>query len=296
MSIHPGLNYTGVVPVMPTPFHDDDDLDIDSLLRLLDFCNAIGVDGVTVLGVLGEAAALSDQETAAIVHEVCAAAQGTPVIVGASRPGVRPTRLMIEMAAGAGAAAVMVAPPSGDGTTERGIFAYFQEVADSSPLPVVIQDHPASTRVHMSAELLARLIDELDAVAGLKCEAVPTGPKIRAVRARTTRVPVLTGLGALYAASDLAAGSAGFNTGFAFPEVLTGLSHLAAEGELDSARALYRHFLPLIAFEQQPGPAIRKEIWRRRGILSSARVRSPGAQLDPWLGTELTAILASCRW
>ena len=104
-------------------------------------------------------------------------------------------------------------------------------------------------------------------------------------------MPVLTGLGALYAATDLAAGAEGFNTGFAFPEVLLAL--LGAGRASDAARVLelYRRFLPLIVFEQHPGPAIRKDVWRRRGILSSPRVRPPAPQLDPWMAGQLALLL-----
>ena len=102
----------------------------------------------------------------------------------------------------------------------------------------------------------------------------------------------MTGLGALYARFDLAADSDGFNTGFAFPEFLVALWRLACAGQWPQANALYRRFLPLLVFEQQPGPAIRKEIWRRRGVLAAARVRAPGGQLDAWAGDALSALLA----
>ena len=73
----------------------------------------------------------------------------------------------------------------------------------------------------MSAELMMRIVREVPAIAGMKAEAPPTPPKVRTLldgMARQGRsVPVLTGLGALYALFDLEAGSAGFHTGFAFP-------------------------------------------------------------------------------
>lgn len=286
------LNYTGVIPILPTPFFADEEVDFDSLVRLAAFAASAGQSGLTILGVLGEANSLTDAEATAIVREVCSAATGLPVIVGAGRPGVRSTRTFIAAAAELGAAAAMVAPPSMDGASETLVTDYFSAVATASPIPVIIQDHPASTRVHISAAVIARLIRELDEVIGLKCEAVPTGPKIRAVKALAPQAEVMTGLGALYAATDLAAGSDGFNTGFAFPEVLVALRRLAAGGDFARARALYRKFLPLIVLEQHPGPAVRKEIWRRRGVIASARVRSPGVQLDSWLSGELTTVLA----
>ena len=109
--------------------------------------------------------------------------------------------------------------------------------------------------------------------------------------AMTREVPVLTGLGALYGLFDLEQGSAGFNTGFAFPEVLMAMVRSAEAGDWATARALYARFLPLIVFEQQPGVAIRKEILRRRGLLAGGRVRHPGAGLAPEIDAQLSRLL-----
>src|SRR3989304_10376038 len=85
--------------------------------------------------------------------------------------------------------------------------------------------------------------------------ASPTPAKIHAlVQGMTGRKgPVLTGLGALYGIFDLERGSSGFMTGFAFPEVLVAMVREARRGRMDAAWDLYRRFLPLIVFEQQPG-------------------------------------------
>ena len=99
------------------------------------------------------------------------------------------------------------------------------------------------------------------------------------------------GLGALYALFDLERGSHGFNTGFAFPEVLAALVRFGRAGRWDDAWGLYRRYLPLIVFEQQPGVAVRKEILRRRGLLDHATVRHPGAGLDAAVAAQLDRLL-----
>jgi 4-hydroxy-tetrahydrodipicolinate synthase len=87
------------------------------------------------------------------------------------------------------------------------------------------------------------------------------------------------------------AGSDGFMTGFAFPEVLVAICRAFSAGQPDQAEALYRRFLPLIVFEQQPGVAIRKELLRRRGLIAGNRVRHPGAPLDPTAVEALDRLL-----
>ena len=105
------------------------------------------------------------------------------------------------------------------------------------------------------------------------------------------RVPILTGLGALYGLFDLECGSSGFMTGFAFPEVLIALVRAVRENRTGDAWDLYRRFLPLIVFEQQPGVAVRKEILRMRGLIASGRVRHPGAGLNPGAAEQLRVLL-----
>jgi 4-hydroxy-tetrahydrodipicolinate synthase len=145
----------------------------------------------------------------------------------------------------------------------------------------------------MSAALILRIAAEVGSIACIKAEAVPTPAKVRALRGGLKRpVSILSGLGALYAPFDLAAGSDGFNTGFAFPEVLRAMVDAAKANDIDRVHALYARFAALIVFEQQPGLAIRKEILRQRGLIASNRVRHPGATITPAVADEVAALIA----
>lgn len=288
-------DFSGVVPILATPFLPDESVDRESLDRLVRFMAALGVDGVTVLGVLGEANRLSDRDRESVIRAAVAAAGATPVIVGASHPGTQATVDLATMAAQLGAAAVMVAPSPEPVPNEERVFDYYQRIGAGARVPMVVQDHPASTAVHMSVALLARIAREVPGVIGIKEEAVPTPPKLRALRTALADRPlrIMTGLGALYGLFDLEAGSDGFNTGFAFPEVLMAMVEATRAGDGDRTRALYTRFLPLIVFEQQPGVAVRKEILRRRGLLASGTVRHPGAGMPPGAAAQLDTLLAA---
>ena len=288
----PSTNFRGVFPILATPFHEDESVDLDSMRRLVSFMARIGVDGVTVLGVLGESNRMTDRDREAIVRASLEAAGDLPVIVGTSHPGTNATIELSRMAQDLGAAAVMVAPSYEPIPGDDRVLDYFTRVGAAIDIPLVAQDHPASTQVHMPVPLLARIIEHVPNVACLKEEGVPTPQRVVALRkAMTRQVPVLTGLGALYGLFDLEQGSAGFNTGFAFPEVLMAMVRAADAGDWATARDLYARFLPLIVFEQQPGVAIRKEILRRRGLIEGARVRHPGGGLTPEIADQLTRIL-----
>jgi 4-hydroxy-tetrahydrodipicolinate synthase len=288
------LTFTGVYPILVTPFDAHEQLDLESFDRLIRFMADIGVDGITVLGVLGESDRILDNEREQLIRVAVKAAAGRiPVVVGASHKGTHATRGLCLMAAELGASAVMVTPAQEPVPNEERIFEYFRRVADGLPIPLVVQDHPASTQVHMSIRLLLRLVTELPEVACFKEEGVPTPVRVEALLQGMTsrKVPILTGLGALYGLFDLRSGSSGFMTGFAFPEVLMAMVQASRAQDQAKAAAIYRRFLPLIVFEQQPGIAIRKELFRRRGLLADGTVRHPGVPLNPASATQLEELL-----
>ena len=293
----PQHRFTGVIPILATPFNDDESLDLGSWQRMIEFMLELGVEGITILGVLGESNRLSDYEREALIKSAVAVVnKRIPIIVGASHSGTAAAMFLSRMAENLGADAVMIAPAKEAVPNDERIVEMYQRIASATALPIVMQDHPASTEVHMPVALMLRIVKEVAAVQCIKAEAVPTPAKIRALRAGLSALPrpvtILSGLGALYAPFDLDAGSDGFNTGFAFPEVLRAMVDAAKAKNADRVHALFARFASLIVFEQQPGLAIRKEILRRRGLISSHRVRHPGATIVPALANDVAAMIA----
>ena len=288
------MDFTGVFPILPTPFDDEGGLDLESFERLICFMADLGTDGITILGVLGESNRLLDSEREQLIRQAVKAAAGrTRVIVGASHAGTQATIGLCRLAQDLGADAVMVAPSPEPVPNETRVFDYFQRVAQAVSIPLVAQDHPASTQVHMSLALILRLVSEIPQIACIKEEAPPTPARIASLIAgmKTRSVPILTGLGGLYGFFDLENGSSGFNTGFAFPEVLMRIASEARAGKLDDAYRLYARFLPLIVFEQQPGVAVRKELFRMRGLLRSSHVRHPGTGITAPVAGQLGKLI-----
>ena len=288
------VRFEGVIPILATPFRDDESLDPESWRRLLEFMVGLGVDGVTILGVLGESNRLSDHERQALIEQAVSVVNGrVPIIVGTSYSGTRAAAYLSRMAQDLGADAVMVTAAKEPVPNDDRIVEMYQRLADGLAIPIVLQDHPASSEVHLSVPLMLRLLRSIPAIQCVKEEAVPTAPKIRQLRDGLSerRVPILTGLGALYAPFDLEAGSDGFNTGFAFPEVLMAMVAAGRAADWPAVHDLYSRFAALIVFEQQPGVAIRKELLRRRGLLASARARHPGATIAPAVARQLDALL-----
>ncbi|MEE2969765.1 MAG: dihydrodipicolinate synthase family protein [Pseudomonadota bacterium] len=290
---------TGVYAITPTPFTDAGAVDLDSTDRMVEFYIECGVSGLTILGVMGEAHKLTQEESVAFTKRVLAVVDGRiPVIAGVSSPALGPMAALTEQAMEFGAAGVMVAPMSGLNTDEK-IEGYFHAVCNAlGDTPVVLQDYPPSSGVWFSVPLLNKLFTELPALKMLKHEDWPGLKKItqfRAAEARgeRRRVSILTGNGGLFLPLELARGADGAMTGFAFPDMLVQVCELHAAGDAGRAQDLFDAYLPLVRYEQQIGIglAIRKETLRRRGVLASPTIRAPGPKLDADDNAELEDLL-----
>ena len=292
----------GVFIISATPFRDDGALDWDSVDRLTDFYLGAGVDGITVLGMMGEAPKLTREEQVCFVGRVLRRVDDrVPVVVGVSNPGLANLVSLARESMDLGAAGVMIAPAAGLKTEEQ-VYGYFAAVAEGlgTGVPLCYQDYPQSTGVFVSVPLLGRLIDTLPSLVMLKHEDCPGLGKLSRLRdsetaeQRRRRISVLCGNGGLYLPQELARGADGAMTGFAYPEMLVGVYTRFARGDAAAAEDLFDVFLPLVRHEQQPGfgLAVRKEILRRRGVIASAATRAPGPSLSPADHDELTRLLA----
>lgn len=290
----------GVYVIAATPFADDGALDLGSIDSLVDFYRRSGADGMTILGVMGEAPKLDADEARAAIGRFHQRADGMPIIVGVSGPSIDGSARLGRFAMEAGAAGVMVAPIPGLATEDRVIGYVAQVCAALGPdIPVCFQDYPQMTGVQVSVATILRLTREFPQIVMLKHEDCPGLAKLSRVRegsgtAETPRLSILCGNGGLYLPQEMARGADGAMTGFAYPEMLVGVVSRHLLGDADGAEDLFDAWLPLIRHEQQPGLglALRKETLRRRGAIASARVRAPGPVLGPADLAELTRIAA----
>jgi len=285
----------GVYNIVPTPFDDAGDLDEPSLARLIDFVIGTGVDGVTILGVMGEAGKVSEAERDRIVAiSVDAAAGRVPVCVGTTHAATDRCIALSRRAEAMGARALMIAPPALARTNEAAMSRHYLAVADAVGLPVVVQDYPPSSGVTMTPEFIGRLADERPCLSFVKLEDEPTAPKTSAVLAANPTVRIFGGLGGMFMLEELRRGAVGTMTGFGFPEVLVDVYRRFAAGDLDGATEVFHRHLPLIRFENQAGInlALRKHVYHLRGAIASPRARAPFVPIDETTKVELAELLA----
>ncbi|MEG3132705.1 dihydrodipicolinate synthase family protein [Rouxiella sp. T17] len=291
----------GVYIIAATPFTDDGALDLASADSLTDFYLEQGVSGITILGMMGEAPKLTDEESLLFMRRVLTRVNGrVPVVVGVSHASHQHVQRLSHTAMEMGAAGVMLAPV-GNLKIDEQVSQYYLTVADmlGSEVPICLQDFPQSTGVHTSVAVILRLIEALPQLVMLKHEDLPGLRKLSQVRKfseerNLRRISILVGNGGLFLPQELRRGADGAMTGFAYPEMLVQVCALFAAGKIEEAEDLFDLYLPLLRHEFQfgIGLALRKETLRRRGIIRSAAVRQPGPKLDSDDQRELGQLIA----
>ncbi len=287
------MAFKGVFNILATPFSTDLAVDEASLRNLVEFQLERGAYGLTILGVLGEAAKLTVEERTRVMQIVMETVGGrVPVIVGASHQEQATVIALAHTALQAGAAAVMIAPPRFEQPTDANVIIYYEQVGAATG-EIVLQDFPPVTNVVLSADLIAALAARVPTIRTLKLEDPPLMQKIAAVQARTERLAIFGGLGGMFFLEELMRGAAGTMTGFAFTEVLVAVYRAFEAGDPDRATAIFDRYLPLIRFENQQmiNLSIRKELLYLRGAIATPLLREPFAPIDAGTRGESLQIL-----
>ncbi|MEM6890465.1 MAG: dihydrodipicolinate synthase family protein [Pseudomonadota bacterium] len=285
----------GIFTIAATPFLPDGALDFDSIDRMVDAYIEKGANGLTILGMMGEAGKLTAAESVAVLRRVTKRSS-VPVVVGVSAPGFSAMSALSLDAMDAGAAAVMVAPTMGL-RTDAQIISYFHDVAGTlGDIPFVLQDFPLATRVQISASVILRIVEDCPTCMMLKHEDWPGLEKISALRqssmSGTRRISILCGNGGMYLLEEMLRGADGAMTGFGYPEMMRQVIDAFLSGDIDYARDIFDVYMPMIRYEAQPsmGLAIRKYTLAQRGIIAHETLRKPFAGLTSATIAEVDAL------
>jgi 4-hydroxy-tetrahydrodipicolinate synthase len=291
---------SGTFAIAPTPFHDDGRIDESSIDRLVDVYTEVGCNGVTVLGILGEAPKMDSAEAAAVATRFIKRATSLQTVVGVSASGFAAMRGLARASMDAGAAAVMIAPTPNLRTDDQ-ITTYFKQAVEAigDDIPWVLQDYPLTLSVVMTPAVIRKIVMDNPSCVMLKHEDWPGLEKITALRGfqkdgSLRPLSILTGNGATFLDFEMERGADGAMTGYAFPELLIDVVRLSKEGKRDAAHDLFDAHLPLIRYEQQPGVglAVRKYVLNKRGMIASAAQRKPGSTLSAKAREEVDYLLS----
>lgn len=287
----------GVLPIAPTPFQDNGDLDLDGMRRVLDCMIDQGVDAICILANYSEQFALTDAERDTLLALSTEHVAGrVPIIATISHFSTRIAAERAKRAASAGAVMVMMMPPyhgAGLRADEDGMLEHFAGVAEAGGLPIMIQDAPLSG-VALTVQFLARLAREVSLVRYFKIEVPGTAAKLRALIAAAGDFihGPFDGEEGITLMADLDAGAKGTMTSAMYSDLIKPIVEAHAAGRRGEAASLYGRLLPLINFEnRQCGLRGTKTVMKEGGVIKSDAVRHPQMALPTTTRRELMELV-----
>ncbi|WP_186417937.1 dihydrodipicolinate synthase family protein [Bosea sp. CS1GBMeth4] len=279
--------YKGIIPIAPTIFHENGDLDHDGNRRVMDLMVDQGVDGICILANFSEQFLLTDAEREEVMRLSLEQVAGrVPVCVTTSHFSTRIAAQRARAAAEAGAQMLMMMPPYHGAllkADEQGMIEHFKIVADAAGIPIILQDAPLSG-VTMTVPFMVRLNREVPLVRYFKIEQPGTAGKLRALieAGGDAIVGPFDGEEAITLMADLDAGATGTMTSAMIPDLIKPILAAHAAGDRKQAAALYARVLPIVNYEnRQCGLRSAKAVMKEGGVIGSDAVRHPLTPLHP---------------
>jgi 4-hydroxy-tetrahydrodipicolinate synthase len=268
-------NLYGAVPIIPTPFNDDESIDEDALRSLIDFAIASGLQAVCLPAYASEFYKLTDAERLLVVKIAVGHAAGRLQIVAQSNhPSLKVAIQLAKANIENGADVISLAVPRIFSLPESSTKAYLSGFFSSIPhTPVLIQDFNPG-----GASISVGLIDELRLAHPnfkyLKLEEPLCAPKFEAIiKATNGQVQVFEGWGGLYLLELVPVGIGGVMPGLAVADILQKIFTLRKNEDNDQAFGLFEKVMPQIFFSLQNMELFHyaeKELLIARGVLRNS--------------------------
>ncbi len=278
-------NFTGCWPVAPTPFKENEDLDLEGMKRVLDCMIDQKVDGICILANYSEQFLLSDDERE-ILTKLCIehVAGKVPIIVTISHFSTDIAFKRAKLAKDVGANMVMMMPPY-HGALLKGnanqTFEQFRKVSEAG-ITIMVQDAPLSG-VDLSVDLLVKMAKEIEHVKCFKIECAQAANKLRALidKGGSAIEGPFDGEEGITLFADLEAGAKGNMSSAMLPDLIGPLVKNYIKGNKKEAENEYNRVLPLINYEnRQCGFRATKTVFKEGRVIKSDVCRHPIPSLD----------------
>ncbi|MBM4004345.1 MAG: dihydrodipicolinate synthase family protein [Planctomycetes bacterium] len=273
----------GVLPIAHTPFTDDDRIDEGSFQRQIDWAYAQGAQGFCT-GMVSELLRLTADERRELTHKLVQWSAGRGVVVISVGAESIPQALVYAREAElAGADAVMAIPPISTALPDAELRYYYQTLAETISLPVIVQDASAYVGRPIPLALQIELLQQYGEEKILfKPEASPIGPNLTRLRDATGgRARVYEGSGGILLIDSFRRGIRGTMPGMEFLDAIIPLWKALQRGDDETAYRIYFPVCALVALQLQAGLdgflAIEKYLLKQRGLFQTDRRRRPNS-------------------
>jgi 4-hydroxy-tetrahydrodipicolinate synthase len=285
----------GYIPDLPTPFDDNDRIDLTAFARLCERQIEAGVSAIVVGETTGEASTLTPAEHDTIVRAAVEIAKGrVRVIAGAGSNSTSQAIELTRRAEAAGVDAVLSVVPYYNKPMQSGIRAHFQAIAEQTTLPIILHDTPSRTVRELADETLARLAQSRQFI-GLRdatgdvgrpmrlSSLVPPGFRLLAGDDATALAVIANGGdGCISLVSNVA------------PDLCRAIFSSCRKGRMQTARYLHHRLAPLIAALSRENPAALKYALCLLGFMAP-NTRLPIVELEDAAKAAVANAIAEIR-
>ena len=264
------FNGTGVALV--TPFRKQETIDFTTLEKLINFIISNGVDYIVALGTTSEAATLTERERAAVQEFIVETVAGrVPIMLGMGGNNTLSVVDAINHTSFDGIAGILSVAPYYNKPNQRGLLQHFRQVAEASPVPVVLYNVPGRTGVNLMAETTLQIAQEVSNVIAIKEASGNMAQVMEIIRNKPEGFRVLSGDDAL-TLPMIAAGASGVISvaANALPKDMSTMVRLALKGDFKKALPLHYKMLPLMnAMFEEGNPTGVKALLEIEGHISN---------------------------
>ena len=268
----------GVIPIIPTPFTENEEIDEASLRRLVDFACSCGIQAACLPAYASEFYKLTDDEKLQVVKIAVDQAKGRIKIVAQSNhPSLKSAIRLARENVKNGADIISLAVPRIFSLPEDALMEYLSGFLAAIPdTPVLIQDfNPGGASI--SASFIKKLMDKHPNFKYLKLEEPLCAPKFEEIIKGTDgKVGLFEGWGGLYMLELIPVGIAGVMPGLGVADILQKVMLLRKNGEDQKAFTVFERIMPQIFFSLQNMELFHyaeKELLIARGILTNSIAR-----------------------
>ena len=285
--------FTGTGVALITPFRKQQEtVDFTKLESLIEHIIASGVDYIVALGTTSEAATMTESERSAVQEFIVETVAGRcPVMLGLGGNNTLNVTDTINRTNFDGISGILSVTPYYNKPNQRGLLQHYRNVAEASPVPVIMYNVPGRTGVNLAAETTLTLAHECSNIIGIKEASGNLQQVMQILRNRPDGFRVISGDDALtYPMLTLGADGVISVMANALPKEMSDMVHLAMKGDLKKSLPLHYRMLPLMnAIFEEGNPTGIKALLEIQGSISNI-LRLPLVKSTKQLYNKLSAL------
>jgi 4-hydroxy-tetrahydrodipicolinate synthase len=160
--------FTGSLVAIVTPMHENCDLDLVALKKLIDFHVDAGTDGIVIVGTTGESPTVDVEEHCLLIKTTVEHVAGRiPVIAGTGANSTSEAIALTRKAKALGADACLLVAPYYNKPSQEGLYQHFAAVAQAVDIPQILYNVPGRTGCDIQNDTVVRL-SAIQNIVGIK--------------------------------------------------------------------------------------------------------------------------------